>query len=137
MKPVYPIKFLTILIVTLILIGINKNAADAADKQCWNLVDVKTEWKKRNADGEWIKVSPNGVKSHFSTDRSWQWIEYSDPLYPKGRLVVNAGWSPPPNQILLPRANGDVAQAHEQSHKQQKQKHGCHLILGTGPSLWV
>jgi hypothetical protein len=102
MKILHQVKVWTILLVVLVFVGTNRDVFAANNQECWNLVAVKAEWKKKNSDGKYVKVSPNGIKSHISTDGSWQWVEYNDATFSNGRVFVNAGWSPPPKQYCYP-----------------------------------
>jgi uncharacterized protein DUF4214 len=102
MKTLYRVSFWIIVIFVLIFFGANKDSVAGNNKDCWNLVAVKAEWKKKNSDGKYVKVSPNGIKSHLSTDGSWQWVEFDDPWFSNGRVFVNASWSSPPKQYCYP-----------------------------------
>ena len=106
MKIMHRIKFFVFLTVVLMAVGITENAVASKNKDCWNLVAVKAEWKKLNSDGHYVAASPNGIKFHFSTDGSWQWVEYDDPRNPRNRIFARAGWSSPPKQFCYPSEIG-------------------------------
>jgi Domain of unknown function (DUF4214) len=102
MKILRRVKFFVIVIALLIIVGTNKDSVAGKNQDCWNLVAVKAEWKKKNSNGKYVKISSNGIKSHLSTDGSWQWVEVNDPSFSNGRVFINAGWSPPPKQYCYP-----------------------------------
>jgi hypothetical protein len=105
MENMYRIKFFIFLTVMLMVVVSNKNV-EARKNECWNLVAVKAEWQKRNSDGKWVNVSPNGIKFHISTDGSWQWVEYDEPRNANNRIFARAGWSAPPKQFCYPSEIG-------------------------------
>jgi Domain of unknown function (DUF4214) len=106
MKIIYRIKIFVFLGIVLMVVGINENAAASKNRDCWNLVAVKTEWKKLNSQGQYMDASPKGIKYHISTDGSWQWVEYNDPRNPRNRIFARAGWSSPPKQFCYPSEIG-------------------------------
>lgn len=101
MRVIHLNKIWSIVSVVFIAMAINRQAIAAENQECWNLVYVKAEWKKKNSAGNYIKVPPDGIRFHVSTDKSWQWVEYDEPKHPWGHLFVNFGWSPPPDQYCL------------------------------------
>lgn len=102
--------FLVLLTAILIIIGVPQHSAVSAQKKCWNLMSVKAEWQKLNADGHFVEASPEGIRYHLSTDGSWQWIEYHDPRNLRYPIFARAGWSPP-KAVLLSQRNENFVEA--------------------------
>ena len=98
LKTLYPFKVRTALFIILLSFGVQLWTSNGNCNECWNLVGVNATWKQRNSSGNWVKVSPRNLKTHLTTDGSWQWVEYENTPYPNGRLIINGGWSPPPGQ---------------------------------------
>lgn len=93
--------YLCVVIVLTVSTFQGKALAANSNNKCWNLVSVKSDWKQRVSWGKYKKVSPRNIRSHLSTDGSWQWVEYIDASHPNGRIFINAGWSPPPGSYCV------------------------------------